>query len=112
MLEFLVSAGVHEDRLSWTRLHELVCSRPAREAGIYPRKGSIQEGTDADIVIIREDQFTVSADDLQYVGGWTPYEGREWSARVDTVISGTATLSPAITRSGLLPGRGEFLPRP
>lgn len=111
MLEFLVSAGVHEDRLSWTRLHELVCSRPAREAGIYPRKGSLQEGTDADIVLIREDQFTVSADDLQYAGGWTPYEGREWSARVDTVIAnGDVIASDHETRSS--PGRGEFLSRP
>lgn len=111
MLEFLVSAGVHEDRLSWTRLHELVCSRPAREAGIYPRKGSLQEGTDADIVLIREDQFTVSADDLQYVGGWTPYEGREWSARVDTVIAnGDVIASDHEVRSS--PGRGEFLSRP
>ncbi|MDS0477253.1 amidohydrolase family protein [Natrinema sp. 1APR25-10V2] len=111
MLEFLVSAGVHEDRLSWTRLHELVCSRPAREAGIYPRKGSLQEGTDADIVLVREDQFTVSADNLQYVGGWTPYEGREWSARVDTVIAnGDVIASDHEVRSS--PGRGEFISRP
>ncbi|OLZ39364.1 dihydroorotase [Natrinema saccharevitans] len=111
MLEFLVSAGVHEDRLSWTRLHELVCSRPAREAGIYPRKGSLQEGADADIVLVREDQYTVSADDLQYVGGWTPYEGREWSARVDTVIAnGDVIASDHEVRSS--PGRGEFLSRP
>jgi len=74
-------------------------------------EGSIQEGTDADIVIIREDQFTVSADDLQYVGGWTPYEGREWSARVDTVIAnGDVIASDHEVRSS--PGRGEFLPRP
>ncbi|ADB62806.1 amidohydrolase (plasmid) [Haloterrigena turkmenica DSM 5511] len=111
MLEFLVSAGVHEDRLSWTRLRELVCSRPAREAGIYPCKGSLREGTDADVVLVREEKFTVSADDLQYVGGWTPYEGREWSARVDTVIAD----GDIIARDHEIdssPGRGTFLARP
>ncbi|WP_323192281.1 amidohydrolase family protein [Halostella sp. PRR32] len=110
MLEFLVSAGVHEDRLSWPRLHELVCARPAREAGVYPQKGSLQEGTDADIVLVREEEFEVSADDLRYVGGWTPYEGQEWSARVDTVIAD----GDVIARDHELrvsPGRGEFLSR-
>jgi dihydropyrimidinase/dihydroorotase len=88
MLEFLVSEGVHTDRLSWTRLHELVCARPAKEAGIYPQKGSLDVGTDADIVLLSDERYTVAADDLAYVGGWTPYEGREWTARVDTVFVG------------------------
>ena len=110
MLEFLVSEGVHEGRISWPRLRELVCARPAREAGIYPRKGSLREGTDADVALVREERFEVSADDLRYVGGWTPYEGREWSARVDTVIAGGEVVArDHEVRSE--PGRGEFLSR-
>ncbi|WP_135822094.1 dihydroorotase [Halostella litorea] len=110
MLEFLVSEGVHEGRLSWPRLHELVCARPAKEAGVYPRKGSLREGTDADVALVREERFEVSADDLTFVGGWTPYEGREWSARVDTVLAGGEVVArDHEVRSA--PGRGEFLPR-
>ena len=110
MLEFLVSEGVHEDRLTWPRLAELVCTRPAREAGVYPRKGSLRVGSDADIVLLRRDAYEVSADDLEFVGGWTPYEGRQWSARVDTVIAGgeVAARNHQVLSS---PGDGEFLPR-
>jgi dihydropyrimidinase/dihydroorotase len=110
MLEFLVSEGVHDGRLSWPRVCELVCARPAHEAGVFPRKGLIREGTDADIVLVRDESWTVSAEDLAYNGGWTPYEGREWTARVDTVIAGGSVAArDHDVRSD--PGDGEFLPR-
>ncbi|WP_458209824.1 dihydroorotase [Haladaptatus sp. NG-SE-30] len=110
MLEFLVSEGVHEGRLTWSRLHELVCARPAQEAGIYPRKGLLREGTDADIVLLREDDYEVSAENLTFNGGWTPYEGRGWSARVDTVIvdGKVAAREHEVLSS---PGDGEFIRR-
>ncbi|WP_137285661.1 dihydroorotase [Halorussus salinisoli] len=110
MLEFLVSEGVHEDRLTWPRLAELVCARPAREAGVYPQKGSLRVGTDADVVLLRRDSYEVSADDLAFVGGWTPYEGRQWTARVDTVIADgeVAARNHRVLSS---PGDGDFLAR-
>lgn len=110
MLEFLVSEGVHEGRLTWPRLCELCCARPAREAGVYPQKGTIREGTDADVVLVREEDWTVTADDLAFNGGWTPYEGRKWTAKVDTVI---ANGEIAATDHGVEaePGDGQFLER-
>lgn len=110
MLEFLVSEGVHESRLSWERLCELVCERPARESGLYPRKGVIEPGADADVVLVCEEEYAVSADDLAYNGGWTPYEGREWSAKVDTVVRGGRVVARDHEVSSA-PGDGEFLPR-
>ena len=109
MLEFLVSEGVHEGRITWPRLLELVCARPAREAGVYPRKGSLAVGSDADIVLVRDQTYEVSATDLAYNGGWTPFEGRSWSARVDTVI---ADGEIAARDHDVLaePGDGSFLP--
>ncbi len=110
MLEFLVSEGVHEGRLSWPRLCELVCARPAKEARVFPRKGLLRVGTDADLVLLREEDWTVSAADLTFNGGWTPYEGREWSARVDTVIAdGEVVARDHEVLSD--PGDGEFLAR-
>lgn len=110
MLEFLVSEGVHADRLTWQRLRELCCSRPAREAGVYPQKGTLHVGTDADLVLVREDEWTVSAEDLAFNGGWTPYEGREWSARVETVVArGDIAASDHAVQSE--PGDGQFLER-
>lgn len=109
-LEFLISEGVHTGRLSWPRLCELVCSRPAREMGIYPQKGAIRVGTDADIVLVREEEWTVSAEQLAYNGGWTPYQGCEWTAVVDTVI---ATGSIAASNHEVLSssGDGDFVAR-
>lgn len=111
MVEFLASEGVHEGRISWPRLHELVCAGPARSAGVYPRKGSLRIGTDADVLLVREEDYEVSADDLAFCGGWTPYEGERWSARVDTVIAGGEVVAEDhAVRSE--PGRGTFLDRP
>jgi len=110
MLEFLVSEGVHEGRLSWSRLCELVCARPAREAGVFPRKGLIREGTDADLVLLRDEEWTVTPQQLAFNGGWTPYEGRRWTARVDTVLAGgeVAARDHEVLSD---PGDGEFLAR-
>jgi len=109
-LEFLVSEGVHEGRIGWPRLRELLCARPAAAAGVYPRKGSLRVGTDADIVLLREEDYAVDADDLAFVGDWTPYAGREWSARVDTVIAGgeVAARDHEVLAD---PGDGAFLHR-
>ncbi len=109
-LEFLASEGVGEGRIGWARLHELLCARPAREAGVYPQKGSLRPGTDADIVLLREGEYRVSADDHAFVGNWTPYEGRTWTYAVDTVLSGGEVAArDHEVRSA--PGDGTFLPR-
>ncbi len=109
-LEFLVSEGVNEGRLTWPRLCELLCSRPAQVAGVYPRKGLLRAGGDADVVLLREEDWTVTADELTYNGGWTPYEGRAWSAVVDTVLRRGEVVARdhAVTSE---PGDGEFLAR-
>lgn len=86
MVEYLISRGVHMNRISWQRLAELICENPAREAGIYPQKGSLAIGSDADIMLIDETTYEVSADEYTFSGGWTPFEGQEWSARVDLVL--------------------------
>ncbi len=46
-----------------------------QNAGIYPKKGSLQVGTDADVMLVRTEEYEVTADGLTFVGGWTPYEG-------------------------------------
>ena len=111
MVEFLASEGVHEGRISWPRLRELVCRAPARNAGIYPEKGSLQVGTDADVMLVRTEEYEVTADDHTFVGGWTPYEGQHWSARVDTVIAGGEIAAKDHSVQST-PGRGRFLTRP
>ncbi len=110
LLEYLVSDGVHAGRLSWERLCELLCSRPAREMGLYPKKGILEPGSDADVVLVSRQNYTVSADDLAFNGGWTPYEGQRWSARVEKVFR-RGELIAADHEVLAEPGSGVFLPR-
>lgn len=110
MLEFMITAGVHAGRISWRRLQELLCRRPAIAAGIYPQKGSLEVGADADVVLLREEEYAVDPDDLAFVGGWTPYEGMTFTASVDTVVAGGEVIAED-HRVTAKPGRGTFLDR-
>ncbi len=76
ILRVLLSEGINKGRLSLSRLLR-VCSRnPARIFGLYPKKGVLRIGSDADFVIIdqtREEKMT--ADMTFSKCGWTLYEG-------------------------------------
>ena len=52
MLAAMVSEGVHKRGLSWSRLTQLTSANAAKMLGIYPRKGSLMPGADADMIFI------------------------------------------------------------
>jgi dihydropyrimidinase len=82
--EYVVRRG-----LPVTRFVELTAANPARANGIYPRKGTLLPGADADLVIWDPvSQWTVSADDLHMATDYTPYEGMELTGRPVTVVVG------------------------
>jgi dihydroorotase-like cyclic amidohydrolase len=62
-LPLLLSHGVHDRGLPLPRLVELNSYGPARRFGLYPRKGSLQVGADADLVLVDlDEQRTVTHD--------------------------------------------------
>lgn len=76
MLPVLLSEGVNKGRIGLTTLQRTCCENPARVFGLYPRKGVIQKGADADLVIVDlKAKRKVRAEALHYKVGWTPYEG-------------------------------------
>ena len=78
MLPVLLSEGVNKGRINLADLQRVCCTNPAKIFGIYSRKGSIQPGADADLVIVDlKMSKVVRADELHYKVGWTPYEGRK-----------------------------------
>jgi allantoinase len=110
MLPVLLSEGVNKHRLNLAVLQRVCCENPAKVFGLYPRKGVIREGSDADLVIVDlKLKRTVNAEKLHQKVGWTPYEG--W------VLKGWPVLT---MRRGLVayrdkelhckPGNAEFLP--
>jgi len=69
---------VDAGRISLQRLVELTSTNPARTFGLYPRKGVIQPGSDADLVVVdRAAATTISEADVLSKCGWTPFDGRE-----------------------------------
>ena len=87
-LPLLATEGVAAGRLSWSDVARLMSSNPARLFGLYPRKGALLPGSDADIVIYdTKPTSTIRAGELHNIAGYTPYEGREVRGRVRMTIS-------------------------
>ena len=73
--------------LSPSRFVELTATNPARTNGLYPRKGSLMPGADADIAIWDPTvEWTVTADELHMATDYTPYEGRRLRGKPVTVL--------------------------
>ncbi|HUO42881.1 MAG TPA: dihydroorotase family protein [Methylomirabilota bacterium] len=110
MLPVLLSEGVNKGRISMARLQQVICEKPARVFGLYPKKGTIRKGSDADLVIVdMKKKRTVRGSELHYKVGWTPYEG--W--RLQGWPRMTLRRGSVIFEEGQIlakPGEARFLP--
>ena len=77
VLALTYDEGVNRGRISLVRLTQILSENPARIFGLYPRKGTIAVGSDADIVIFDPNkEFTITAANQHSNVGYTLYEGR------------------------------------
>ena len=110
-LQMIHHFGVGGGRITLNRLVELLCTNPAKLFGLYPRKGTIAVGADADIVVFDpEKRRTITAADQMSKTDYNLYEGTEVVGDVDTVL----LRGEVIVDSGELVGKagyGEFVPR-
>lgn len=85
----IFSAFVVDQGLPISRYVALTAANPARLNGIYPRKGSLLPGADADIVLWDPaETWTIRADDLRQATDYSPYEGLSVTGRPRTIIVG------------------------
>ena len=78
MLPVMYTEGVAKGRIGVNRLVEVCCTKPAKVSGIYPQKGEIRIGSDADLVIVdTKTKRTCRAKDLLTSCDFTVFEGRE-----------------------------------
>jgi dihydropyrimidinase len=78
MLPVLLSEGVNKGRINLQRITEVTSYNTSRIFGLYPQKGSIQKGSDADLVIVDLDlKKRVTPDLLQSYSDYTIYDGWE-----------------------------------
>lgn len=74
----LMLTQVHKKKLDIEKLIQLMCTNPAKIMGLYPKKGCIQEGSDADLTIIDfHKKAKISIDELHTNSEFTLYEGME-----------------------------------
>ncbi|MGH8989793.1 MAG: dihydropyrimidinase [Acidimicrobiales bacterium] len=107
----LVYQGVVQGRISLTRWVELTSSAPARLFGLYPAKGSLLPGADADLVVYDpERRRTLSAESHHMAVDYSAYEGMDVTGGVDTVISRGRVVVEHGTFTGH-EGHGRFVPR-
>ena len=101
---------VNKGRISLERLSELCSSAVAKHLGIYPRKGVIQVGSDADLAIVDMKRKKILGKDYPVYSktGFTPWEGKE----VQGIPIYTIVRGKVVMKNGEIlpkPGYGEFI---
>jgi dihydropyrimidinase len=87
-MSLVYDGGVRCGRISLNRVGELTSTSPAKIFGLFPRKGTIAPGSDADIVVFDPNRtITLSARTLHMKVDYNPYEGRRVTGATDTVLS-------------------------
>jgi dihydropyrimidinase len=108
-LPLLFTYGVGGGRISLPEFVNLTATRHAQTYGIYPRKGTITVGADADVAIW-DPEKSVTVEQTRDRTGYTPYKGRKLKGWPVTVLS----RGEVIVEDGKLSaerGRGKFLAR-
>jgi allantoinase len=104
----LIVPLVH-DALGAAELVRLVCEGPARRFGLWPRKGNLAPGADADILVLDPDQkWTIDPAALVTPAGWSPYAGRRVRGRVLAAFSRGVQVWDG-TQAGAGAGHGRFV---
>jgi dihydropyrimidinase len=108
----LLYQGVVDGRISLSRWVEVCCTEPARMFGMYPRKGVIAAGSDADVVIYDPNGHTsIGVGKTHHMNmDYSAWEGYEIDGHVDTVISRGTII---VDQTGYIgrAGHGQFVKR-
>lgn len=107
----LLLNGVSEGKIGLDRVVEVFATNPAKITGVYPRKGALKVGSDADFVVVDMDrERTLRDEDVVAKCGWTPYDG----LAIEGVPETTYVRGRPIVEDGEVvgePGYGEFVAR-
>jgi dihydropyrimidinase len=106
----MYTCGVAGERITASQMVRALSENPARLFGMYPRKGTLAEGSDADLVIWdpKYAGCITAEKQLQNVD-YTPYEGLETVGRAETVLLG----GEVVVRDGVVVAekRGRYVAR-
>ncbi len=116
MVPVVLDEAFHRRGMALSAFARLISERPARIAGVYPRKGSLLVGSDADLVLWDlEEPWVIDPGSQQFSKNpWSPFEGRKIRARAArTLVRGETVYSGGEIRVGagfgrFLSGRGDY----
>jgi dihydropyrimidinase len=110
-LMLLWDGGVNGGRFTMNRFVDLVATTPAKLFGLYPKKGTIQPGSDADLIVWDpKKKVTISAKTHHMNVDYNPYEGRTVTGAPETVL---LRGKPIVEKGKFVgkPGDGKFQKR-
>ncbi len=108
-LPLLFSEGVLKKKISINKFVEITSSKPAKIYGLYPKKGSILIGADADLVIWDTNlKKIIKNKDLNHSVDYTPYENMSVNAWPNTIIS-RGSIVVENGKLNIKKGHGQFL---
>lgn len=110
-MELLFSEGVNKGKITLNKYVEVACTNPAKIFGMFPKKGTIAVGSDADIVIFDpEEKHILSAKTHHMNVDYSAYEGWEVTGKVKTVLlRGQVAIDE--NKCLLKKGYGQFIKR-
>jgi len=112
LLPVMLSEGVNKGRISLEKVVEVCCCNPARVFGVFPRKGNLDIGADADVVVVdMEKKVRVTPKSLHSMCDWTIYDGWEFTGwPTHTILGGNIVVENGqpLPRK---PGQGRYIPR-
>jgi dihydropyrimidinase len=104
-LALLYTYGVKEGRISINQWVDLCCTAPARSFGIFPQKGELSVGSDADLVIFNpEKEVTISNSQLHENVDYSPYEGLKLHGYPEITIS----RGRVVVKDGVYLGQNQY----
>jgi len=112
LLPVMISEGVNKNRLSMERVVEVCAENNAKRWGLYPRKGALIEGSDADMVLVDLEKSAVVDDDFYHTmePGYSTFHGWELTGLpTHTIVGGEVVVEGDELQGD--PGGRSYLPR-
>lgn len=111
LVPVMYTAAVGKKKLSLNKFVALTSTNPAKLFGLYPKKGTIAKGSDADIVIFDPNKkVTVDYNKLATNCDWSPFQGMKLTGYPEFTISRGEIIAKNGKFVGKV-GRGKFVPR-